>query len=74
MRALFRLSGEYAHVTPFVASGECMSPPSRFATNKVIRYGNLVLIDIGVCWNGYYADVGRTVFCGRPSRRQQQIF
>jgi len=75
MRALFRLGGEYAHVmTPFVASGERMSPPNRFATDKVIRYGDLVFIDIGACWNGYYADVGRTVICGRPSVRQKQIF
>ncbi|GBD08490.1 putative dipeptidase PepE [Candidatus Thermoflexus japonica] len=75
MRALFRLGGEYAHVmTPFVASGERMSPPNRFATDKVIRYGDVVFIDIGACWNGYYADVGRTVICGRPNARQKQIF
>ena len=24
--------------------------------------------------NGYYSDMGRTVICGRPSRRQQEIF
>lgn len=75
MRALFRLGGEYAHVmTPFVASGERMSPPNRFATDKIIRYGDLVFIDIGACWNGYYADVGRTVICGRPSALQKRIF
>jgi Xaa-Pro dipeptidase len=25
-------------------------------------------------WNGYYADIGRTVICGAPSRRQQEIY
>jgi Xaa-Pro aminopeptidase len=61
-------------MTPFVASGERMAPPNRFATDKLIRYGDVVFIDIGACWNGYYADVGRTVVCGRPSPEQRRIF
>lgn len=75
MRTLYRLGGEMAHLaTPFVASGEHMSPPHRFASDKVIREGDLVFIDIGAMWNGYYSDMGRTVICGRPSRRQQEIY
>ena len=75
MRTLFRLGGEYAHVmTPFVASGEHMSPPSRIASDKIIRDGDLVFIDIGAQWSGYFSDMGRTVTCGRPSRRQQEVY
>jgi Xaa-Pro aminopeptidase len=75
MRTLYRLGGEMAHLaTPFVASGEHMSPPNRFASDKLIREGDLVFIDIGAMWNGYYADMGRTVICGRPSRRQREIY
>jgi Xaa-Pro aminopeptidase len=75
MRALYRCGGEMAHVaTPFVASGEHMSPPNRFASDKLIRDGDLVFIDIGAMWNGYYTDIGRTVVCGRPSRRQQEVY
>jgi Xaa-Pro dipeptidase len=75
MHTLFRLGGETAHVaTPFVASGEHMSPPNRFASDKLIREGDLVFIDIGAMWNGYYCDIGRTVICGRPNRRQQEIY
>ena len=75
MRTLYRLGGEMAHVaTPFVASGEHMSPPNRFASDKLIREGDLVFIDIGAMWNGYYADLGRTVICGRPSRRQREVY
>jgi Xaa-Pro aminopeptidase len=51
-----------------------MSPPHRFSTDKLIRDGDLVFIDIGAMWNGYYADIGRTVICGRPSRRQQEVY
>jgi len=75
MRTLFRLGGEYAHVmTPFVASGEHMSPPHRICSDKLIRHGDLVFIDIGANWNGYFGDVARTTVCGQPSKQQQKIF
>ncbi|MGI9557085.1 MAG: M24 family metallopeptidase [Solirubrobacterales bacterium] len=75
MHTLYRLGGEMAHVaTPFVASGEHMSPPNRLATDKIIREGDIVFIDIGAMWNGYFSDVARTVICGKPSRRQQEVY
>jgi Xaa-Pro aminopeptidase len=75
MHTLYRLGGEYSHVTtPFVASGEHMSPPNRISSDKIIRNGDLVFIDIGAAWSGYYGDVARTTVCGRPSRRQQEIY
>ena len=68
MQTLFHLGGEMAHViTPYVASGEHMSPPHRLATDKIIRNGDLCFIDIGAMWNGYFADIGRTTVVGRPS-------
>jgi Xaa-Pro aminopeptidase len=75
MHTLYRLGGEMAHLaTPFVASGEHMSPPNRFASDKIVREGDLVFIDIGAMWNGYYSDMGRTVICGEPNQRQQEVF
>jgi Xaa-Pro dipeptidase len=75
MQTLFRLGGEMAHViTPFVASGEHMSPPHRLATDKIIRNQDLCFIDIGAMWNGYFADIGRTTIVGRPTKLQQQIY
>jgi len=75
VRALYRLGGEYPHVTtPFVASGERMAPPTRLATDKLIRDGDLVFIDIGAMWNGYFGDIGRTIVCGEPSSEQRRIY
>jgi Xaa-Pro dipeptidase len=76
MHTLFRLGGEQAHVdTPFVASGEHMAPPNRIPSDKIIRDGDLVFIDIGAGWSGYWGDMGRTVVCGgHPSRRQQEVY
>ena len=48
MHELFKRGGEFPHAAvPFVASGERMSPPTRFATDKMIRNGDVVFIDIG---------------------------
>jgi Xaa-Pro dipeptidase len=75
MRTLFRLGGEYAHVmTPFVASGENMAPPHRICSDKLIRHGDVVFIDIGANWNGYFGDVARTAICGEASDDQKKIY
>jgi Xaa-Pro aminopeptidase len=75
MFTLFSLGGEYAHVmTPFVASGEHMAPPNRISSDKIIREGDLVFVDIGGAWAGYFGDVARTTICGKPSQRQKEIY
>ena len=75
MQTLYYLGGEMAHViTPFVASGEHMSPPHRICTDKIIRNGDLCFIDIGAMWNGYFADIGRTMTVGKPSTMQKRVY
>ncbi|MDH3499570.1 MAG: Xaa-Pro peptidase family protein [Acidimicrobiia bacterium] len=75
MQTLFYLGGEMAHViTPFVASGEHMSPPHRIATDKILRNQDLCFIDIGAMWNGYFSDIGRTTIVGKPSASQKKIY
>jgi Xaa-Pro aminopeptidase len=75
MQTLFHLGGEMAHVvTPFVATGEHMSPPHRLATDKLARNSDLCFIDIGAMWNGYFADIGRTTIIGKPSKQQKTIY
>jgi Xaa-Pro aminopeptidase len=75
LRALHRLGGETAHLaTPFVASGERMAPPNRMATDKLVREGDLVFIDIGAMWNGYFADIGRATVVGRPTDIQRRVY
>ena len=75
MQTLFHLGGEMAHViTPFVASGEHMSPPHRLVTDKLMRNSDLAFIDIGAMWNGYFADIGRTTIIGKASKQQKTIY
>jgi len=75
MQTLYYLGGEMAHViTPFVASGEHMSPPHRICSDKLIRNRDICFIDIGAMWNGYFADIGRMTVVGKPSRRQKEVY
>ena len=75
MQTLYYLGGEMAHViTPFVASGEHMSPPHRICTDKIVRNGDLCFIDIGAMWNGYFADIGRTIVTGTPNEMQKRVY
>jgi Xaa-Pro aminopeptidase len=75
MQTLYYMGGEMAHViTPFVASGEHMSPPHRICTDKIIRNGDLCFIDIGAMWNGYFADIGRTMMVGKPTPMQKRVY
>ena len=75
MQTLYYLGGEMAHViTPFVASGEHMSPPHRICSDKLIRNRDICFIDIGAMWNGYFADIGRMTVVGRPSRAQKEVY
>ncbi|MFQ6111442.1 MAG: M24 family metallopeptidase, partial [Nitrospinota bacterium] len=75
MQTLYYLGGEFQMtLSPFVGSGEHLSPPMRYATDKIIREGDLVFVDIGAVWNGYFNDVGRTTICGRPTREQKRVY
>jgi Xaa-Pro aminopeptidase len=75
LQTLYYLGGEMAHViTPFVATGEHMSPPHRICSDKIMRNGDLCFIDIGAMWNGYFADIGRTTIIGTPNVQQKKVY
>jgi Xaa-Pro aminopeptidase len=38
------------------------------------REGDLLLVDCGAAWEGYKADITRTVVFGEPDRRQRDVF
>jgi len=57
-----------------VASGENTAPIHRFASDRPIRRGDLVFMDLGGCFNGYFSDVTRTIVVGRPNEEQTKIY
>lgn len=71
----FKLLGSEKNPFDFiVASGKRSSLPHGIATDKKIRKGEMVTIDCGARWRGYYSDCTRTCVVGRPNGRQREIY
>lgn len=69
-----RLGSEKAAFTTIVASGWRGSLPHGTATDKKICAGELVTMDFGATFNGYYSDITRTICVGRASSDQRKIY
>ncbi|TLS38642.1 M24 family metallopeptidase [Pseudalkalibacillus caeni] len=57
-----------------IASGERASLPHGQATERIVKKGDFVKMDIGARVNGYYSDFTRTVVLGEPSPKQLEIY
>jgi Xaa-Pro aminopeptidase len=73
-RAMFARGAETTQCTGIVASGTHTAPLNRMATDKPIRHGDLVLIDLGACFNGYFTEGARTVIVGDANARQKEMY
>ena len=69
------LGSEWTQCQNIVASGPYTAPYRRFTSDRIIRNGDLVIIDIGACFNGYYGDLTRVYVCGnvKPTREQREV-
>jgi Xaa-Pro aminopeptidase len=60
---------------PFiVASGPRSSYPHAGVSERKIRRGDFVTIDIGATYNGYKSDITRTFIVGSPTLKQRRIY
>ena len=57
-----------------VASGGRAALPHGKASEKRIDKGDLVIIDFGSRYRGYYSDETCTFFCGKLNRRQKEAY
>lgn len=57
-----------------VASGRNSSEPHHSVSDKVIKKGDVVLLDLGASYKGRCADISRTVSVGSPSPRVKKIY
>jgi Xaa-Pro aminopeptidase len=70
------LGSEWTQCANIVCSGPYTHPYRRFTSDRIIREGDLVIIDIGACFNGYYGDLTRTWLCGDlvPTPEQKRVY
>ncbi len=67
------LGSEWTQCSNIVASGPYTAPYRRLTSDRIIRRGDLVIMDIGGCYNGYWGDLTRTWICGDVGPTDQQI-
>lgn len=67
------LGSEWTQCSNIVASGPYTAPYRRFTSDRIIRIGDPVVIDIGGCFNGYWGDFTRTYICGDVGPTKEQI-
>ena len=71
----WQLGAETSQCSHAINSGPGSEPYRRFHTDRIIQYGEIVNIDLGACWNGYFSDFCRPFVCGmKPSTRQLDLF
>jgi len=73
--AMKKAGSEFNPTLTQIASGINAAIFERIATEKRIRYGDAVIIDITSSYRGYTGDGGRTVFAGgKVSAEQKKIY
>ncbi len=74
MHSLYSNGMEVPQCNLIVTSGDGTAPLRRFASDKRIDWGELVFLDLGGCFNGYFSDFTRTVIFGKPNDQQRRIY
>lgn len=57
-----------------VASGEGSSIPHWETSNRRLNWGEALLIDMGLVWQGYCTDFTRTLFLGRANAEFKKVY
>lgn len=72
--AMMRNGAEDLAFTTIVASGSRSAYPHAGVTDRRIRKGDLVTIDMGATYREYRSDVTRTFIMGEPTEEQERIY
>lgn len=57
-----------------VAWGPNAAAPHHLSGKQKIGKNNFLLLDFGVLVNGYHSDFTRTLFIGRPNKKQEKVY
>jgi Xaa-Pro aminopeptidase len=74
MHSLYSNGMEVPQCSLIVTSGDGTAPLRRFASDRKINWNELVFLDLGGCFNGYFSDFTRTVILGKPNEQQKKIY
>lgn len=60
--------------TPIIGINEHSASPHHQNTDRKLKRGNLILIDMGVIYRGYCSDMTRVLFTKTPTTEQEKIY
>ena len=66
--------GERLAFSPHIAFGEGSAHPHYHVSDRPLKKGDLVLIDIGVVYKHYHSDMTRVLFFGEPNPELLKIY
>jgi len=72
--AMRKMGSEGVAFDTIVASGKRSAFPHGDCTDKKIRKGEFIILDVGARYNNYRADLTRTFMIGKPSPKQKRIY
>jgi Xaa-Pro aminopeptidase len=72
--AMRKLGSEGVAFDTQVASGIRSAFPHGGCTDREIRKGEFIVVDLGARYSGYRADLTRTFIIGKPSPKQKKIY
>ncbi len=66
----------FARAWPMIQSGKNAGNGGKYnrTTGKIITEGELVMLEMGICVNGYWADISRTAIIGKINDVQLAMF
>ncbi|MDD5072971.1 MAG: Xaa-Pro peptidase family protein [Candidatus Omnitrophica bacterium] len=67
-------SGEWASFEIIVASGKNSAFPHARPGDRIIKPNDMVLLDLGVSYEGYKSDLTRVFFLGKINTKQKKIY
>lgn len=70
----FRRQNTHHAFEPIIASGERACTLHNIASNGKLARDELILFDVGASYQGYAADITRTIAVTQPTKRQQQVY
>ena len=72
---LFKMNGaEGDSYDSIIGSGWLGALPHARPTDKAFEKGDFVVMDFGALYNGYHADMTRTIVIGEASERHKEIY
>jgi len=72
--AMRKLGSSGTAFETIVASGVCSAFPHGGCSDRIIRDGDLVVVDVGATYKFYRSDMTRTLVAGKPTEKQKKLY